>query len=144
MHQFCSCSYTTKSSISCNNVYFGVLILIRTFCQPPCTSSCIAPCDLLFASFIPALLHCIYMCNINPLRAQQTVLNSVPKGSGFLAINDMFGSPPVFVVLGLKANIDSSNTLIHDDIIQVCAVNKTKSNVSFLCHTKNTCTISPF
>jgi hypothetical protein len=36
-----------------------------------------------------------------PVAAQAITLNSVPRGSGFLRMKDMFGNPPVFEVLGL-------------------------------------------
>ena len=39
-------------------------------------------------------------------------LNSVPSGSGLRSINDIDGSPPVFVVRGTNALIDSSSIFL--------------------------------
>jgi len=45
------------------------------------------------------------------------LLNSVPKGSGFLKIKDMFGKPPVLSFLGHQADMDSSKSLITNAAI---------------------------
>eukprot|EP00590_Aulacoseira_subarctica_P003353 CAMPEP_0172428562 /NCGR_PEP_ID=MMETSP1064-20121228/46889_1 /TAXON_ID=202472 /ORGANISM="Aulacoseira subarctica , Strain CCAP 1002/5" /LENGTH=49 /DNA_ID= /DNA_START= /DNA_END= /DNA_ORIENTATION= len=45
---------------------------------------------------------------MTPVLVQTIDLNSVPSGSGFLKIKEIFGNPPVGVVLGLQALIDSS------------------------------------
>jgi hypothetical protein len=42
------------------------------------------------------------------------LLNSVPKGSGFLRMNDILGKPLILVFLGHQADIDSSKSLITD------------------------------
>ena len=59
------------------------------------------------------------MYDITHVVAQHSVLNSVPKGSGFLKTNEIFGSPPVAVVLGLQALIVSSRTFLYDVMIRV-------------------------
>ena len=55
-----------------------------------------------------------------PVTGQQMHLNSVPKGSGFLRMNDRCGSPPVLVVWGFQALINSSNTFFAAAAIQSC------------------------
>jgi hypothetical protein len=42
------------------------------------------------------------------------LLNSVPKGSGFLMMKEMLGRPPVLSLRGRQADIDSSRSFITD------------------------------
>ncbi len=49
-----------------------------------------------------------------PVSEHAMVLNSVPKGSGFLKIKDMFGNPPVLFFLGRQADIVSSKSLMTE------------------------------
>jgi hypothetical protein len=49
-----------------------------------------------------------------PVSAQHPDLNSVPNGSGFRKMKDMFGNPPVLFFLGRQADMDSSCSLQYD------------------------------
>ena len=49
-----------------------------------------------------------------PVTEQAMLLNSVPKGSGFLRMKDIFGNPPVLSFRGRQADIVSSSSLITE------------------------------
>ena len=59
-----------------------------------------------------------------PVRGQHIVLNSVPKGSGFLMMYDMLGSWPYLVWRGLQAHIDSSSIFMKKVITRVYKAKK--------------------
>lgn len=52
----------------------------------------------------------MYKCEYSLVLGHTITLNSVPRGSGFRAMNERWGSLPVTEVRGLKALINSSIT----------------------------------
>jgi hypothetical protein len=69
---------------------------------------------------ISAFPLCISRKSMIPVTEHAMVLNSVPKGSGFRKIKEIFGDQPVLSFRGRHADIDSSKILTTDAATFFC------------------------